>query len=199
MVIYLVTIVFLAYQPGLLQIAALCLAALASQIWRYRGAAPVERQQIRALVLVLGLAGTLWAGSNVAWWVLRADGETIRDVLAAAYRVTLLAAPVALGSAILRYRLWNIDLIINRTVVYGALTTLVLVVYTLIVTGVGRLFHSENNFAASLLATGVIALLFQPARMQIQSTANRWLFGQWDDPSGVLTRLTSQMEAADSG
>lgn len=196
--LYAAAIVVLAYLPGLMQIALLCLAAASSQFWRYRSASLVERQQIRSLALVVGVAGTLWAGSNIAWWLWREDGELIRDVLMVAYRLVLVAAPVALGLAILRHRLWDIDLILNRTLVYGALSTLVVAVYALIVSGLGLLFRNDSNLAASLLATGVIAVIFQPARTRVQDTTNRWLFGDRDDPAGVLTRLTTHLEAADS-
>ncbi len=76
---------------------------------------------------------------------------------------------------------------------------MVLGIYALLISGTGIRFHNRNNVVASLLATGIIAAIFQPARAWLQSLANRWLFGERDDPAGVLTRLTSQLEQANSG
>ena len=111
---------------------------------------------------------------------------------------TQVAIPVGITIAILRYRLWDIDIIINRTLVYGALTMIVAAIYVVIVAGSGRLFHNENNLIASLSATGVIAVIFHPLRSRLQLNVNRWLYGERDDPAGVLTRLTSQLETTGS-
>jgi signal transduction histidine kinase len=105
---------------------------------------------------------------------------------------------VTIGVAIFKYRLYAIDVIINRTLVYGAMTLMIVAIYVLIVTGSSLLFHNENNLVASLAATGVVAVLFHPVRARLQSSVNRWLFGERDDPAGVLTRLTSQLETTGS-
>lgn len=183
---------------------ALVALVVVAQIIRYRrldnGA---QRQQTKWVVmgiaaLILGIL--IWfvtmefapfdPGTPRATWNLL--GMPLLMVLSAAF-------PVSLGVAILRYRLWDIDLIINRAVVYSLLTALVVAIYALIVSGLGRFFHNENNTAISLAATGVIAILFQPLHLRIQTGVNRWLFGERDDPARVLTRLTSELEAAESG
>jgi signal transduction histidine kinase len=71
--------------------------------------------------------------------------------------------------------------------------------YALIVSGLGTLLHNEANYVPSLIAAGVIAVLFQPAHLRLQRLVSRRLFGDRDDPAEVLTRLTDQLEAADSG
>ncbi len=96
---------------------------------------------------------------------------------------------------ILRYRLWDIDLIISRTLVFVLLTGCVVGLYALIVLGANRLFGlGTNNLAVSLLATGLIAVLFQPLRTGLQRTVNRLLFGRRDEPYSVLSGLGQRLE-----
>src|SRR6266849_4011326 len=103
--------------------------------------------------------------------------------------------PLAIGVAIFRHHLWDIDLIINRTLVYGALTLSVIGLYVLVVIGLGSLIQVQGNVLLSLLATGLIALLFQPLRLRLQRGVNRLMYGERDDPYAVLSRLGSHLEA----
>jgi signal transduction histidine kinase len=98
--------------------------------------------------------------------------------------------------SILRYRLWDIDVVINRTLVYGALTAFVIGVYVLIVGGLGSLFQGQANVVISFAATGMIAVLFQPLRDRLQRGVNRLMYGERDEPYAVLTRLGQQLEGA---
>jgi hypothetical protein len=66
--------------------------------------------------------------------------------------------------AILRYKLYDIDLLINRTLLYGSLSACVVGIYVLAVVGLGALFQTQGNLGVSLLATGLVAVLFQPLR-----------------------------------
>ncbi len=103
--------------------------------------------------------------------------------------------PLAIGVAILRYRLWDIDLIINRTLVYGALSASVIGMYVLVVVYLGALLRTGNNPVISLVATGLVAVLFQPLRSLLQRAINRLMYGERDDPYAVLARLGSRLEA----
>ena len=85
----------------------------------------------------------------------------------------------------LRYRLWEMDLLINRTLVYGLLTILVVGLYVLVVSIPGTLLHTYGNVLNSVLATGLIAVLFQPLRARLQSMINRLMYGERDDPYAV--------------
>jgi len=107
-----------------------------------------------------------------------------------------LAVPVFTYVAILRYRLYDIDLIINRTLVYGALSACVVGIYVLAVVALGALFQALGNVAVSLLATGLVATLFQPLRGRLQRGVNRLLYGERDDPYAVIARLGRRLEAA---
>jgi signal transduction histidine kinase len=102
---------------------------------------------------------------------------------------------LSIGIAILRYRLWDIDIIINRTLVYGVLTVSVVAFYVLVVVGLGALFQAQGNLGIALLATGLVAVLFQPLRGRLQRAVNRLMYGERDDPYRVLTRLGSRLEA----
>ena len=106
-----------------------------------------------------------------------------------------LAVPVFTCVAILRYRLYDIDIIINRTLVYGTLTACIVGIYVLAVGGLGVLFEARGNLAVSLLATGVVAVLFQPLRGRLQRAVNRLMYGERDDPYAVISRLGKRLEA----
>src|SRR2546421_1608896 len=106
-----------------------------------------------------------------------------------------LLVPLSLGIAILRYRLWDIDVIINRTLVYGALTASIVSIYVLIVGGLGVLLQAQGNLVISLLATGLIAVLFQYLRDRLQRGVNRLMYGERDAPYVVLSRLGQRLEA----
>ena len=107
----------------------------------------------------------------------------------------LLALPICTYIAILRYRLYDIDVVINRTLVYGALTACIVLIYVLAVGGIGVLFQARGNLAVSLLATGLVAILFQPLRSRLQRGVNKLMYGERDDPYAVISRLGRRLEA----
>ena len=111
--------------------------------------------------------------------------------------LALFVVPIFTGIAILRHHLYDIDLVINRTLVYGALTAVVISLYVLLVAIFGALFRigSGNNLVVSLLATGLIAVLFQPLRERLQRSVNRLMYGERDDPYVALSRLGQRLEA----
>ncbi|MBA2284389.1 MAG: hypothetical protein H0W02_02795 [Ktedonobacteraceae bacterium] len=110
------------------------------------------------------------------------------------YYLFSLAIPLAFGIAILRYQLWDINLVLNRALVYGGLTASVVTLYILLVGGISILFQSQRNLFVSLLATGIVALLFQPLRNYLQHGADRLLYGQRKEPYKVLSRLGKRLE-----
>jgi signal transduction histidine kinase len=171
---------------------------LAAQIYRYRRVSgSLQRQQTKwvvggLMVAIVGFLGVIFVPlvlqpgaqhSVVSNWV----------AITAIYWCTLLI-PLSIGIAILRYRLWDIDLIINRALVYGALSANVVGLYVLMVGGLGALFQARSNLLLSLVATGVVAVLFQPLRERLQRGANRLMYGQRDEPYAVISRLGQQLE-----
>ena len=107
--------------------------------------------------------------------------------------IAALGIPVAFAVAIRRHRLFDTDLIINRALVWGALTLLTMGLYVLIVGALSVLFRTSNSPLAFFLATGVIAVLFQPVRQSIQRGVNRLMYGERDDPYAVLSRLGQRL------
>jgi hypothetical protein len=109
--------------------------------------------------------------------------------------IALLLIPLSLSIAILRSRLWNIDLIIHRTLVYGVLSACVVGLYVLVVGGLGTLLQAQKNVLVSLLAIGLIATLVQPLRRRLQRAVNYLVYGRRHDPYHVLTGLSRRLEA----
>ena len=122
------------------------------------------------------------------------------ELLHAAYYLAVLAlllVPVFTYIAILRYNLYDIDVVINRTLVYGALTACVVAIYVLAVVALGALFQAQGNLAVSLSATGLVAVVFQPLRGRLQRGVNRLMYGERDDPYAVISRLGKAPRSGD--
>jgi len=168
------------------------LAAFAIRTRRSRG---FERQQMKWLGYALGLTLLSWViGSIISY--LWADNRLVTYLRDAISNLALLGIAVATGIAILRYRLYDIDVVINRTLVYGALTASVVLIYVLLVGGLGTFFQAQGNLIIALLATGMVAVLFQPLRERLQHGVNQLIYGDRDDPIEALSRLGRQMEVA---
>jgi signal transduction histidine kinase len=184
--------------PGwLVAVVELVVVALV-QLYRYRWVSTrLERQQTKwvvfgyAVPVTVNVLGTLLALVPA----LAARGSLSLFAINEMGFLLTLFPPLAFGVAILRYRLWDIDLVINRTLVYGALTLSVLGLYVLFVVGLGTLIQAQGNVLLSLLATGLIAVLFQPLRTRLQLGVNRLLYGERDDPYAVLARLGNRLKA----
>jgi signal transduction histidine kinase len=174
-----------------------------SQIYRYiRVSGPVQRQQTKWVAFGVSLqilGGALYLMLIAQFPMLDQPGRVHFIVFDLVLRMlfgtfVLLIIPLAIGSAILRYRLWEIDVIINRTLVYGTLTGAISAIYVLIVGGLGTLIQARSNLLIALLGVGLVAVLFQPLRERLQRGANRLLYGERDEPYEVLSRLGRQLE-----
>ena len=158
----------------------------------------------RAMWVMLAFAAALVMGLTLSILpdvVERMVGGTHLPVREAALRnnliwVAALGIPVAFAAAIRRHRLFDTDLVINRALVWGALTLLTMGLYVLIVGALSALFQTSNSPLAFFLATGVVAVLFQPLRERLQRGVNRLLYGERDDPYAVLSRLGQHLGGA---
>ncbi len=103
---------------------------------------------------------------------------------------------LAAAVAILKYRLYDIDILINRTLVYGGLTAITMGIYILIVGYISKLLRVQNNSIIPFLATGLVAVMFQPLRQRLQGLVNRMMYGERDDPFSVISQLNAKLEAA---
>ncbi len=169
------------------------------QVYRYRRVStPTQRQQTKWVVygVSMGLAGFLLLIPLFVFFpALFPAGSFARLIGTTVIYGLMLLLPLSIGIAILRYRLWDIDLIINRTLVYGALTASVVGIYALVVGGLGALLQVRGNLGLSLLATGLIAVLIQPLHTRLQRAVNRLLYGERDEPYKVISRLGQRLEA----
>src|SRR5579859_1238159 len=182
---------------GLLDFVGSLLLLVLAQIYRYwRVSTPVQRQQTKWILfsLTVGIVSIL-GGSFFEIFFPSLNGSLYDPANAYVSDLGSLLFPIAFAIAIMRYRLWDIDAIINRTLVYGALTASVVGIYILVVGYLGALFRAGSNLLISLLATGVVAVLFQPLRALLQRSVNRLLYGQRDEPYSVITRLSQRLEA----
>jgi signal transduction histidine kinase len=168
--------------------------ALVSLAARYRASAPRERQKIKWVVWAFGLlVFSLFFGINVLLNNLSTPALTFNLTLSLV-AVALSIFLTSIGISMFRYQLFDIDLIINRTLVYGSLTAATVLIYIALIGFVGEVIHESSNFLLSLFATGFIAILFQPLRNRLQRGVNRLMYGERDDPYGVLSRLGQRLE-----
>jgi signal transduction histidine kinase len=123
-------------------------------------------------------APTPWWGpaSELGWWL------------------SLNILPLCLTIAITRYQLWDIDIVVNRTLVYGALTLATMVLYIVVVGTLGSALQAGGSAFIAFLTTGLIAIIFHPLRGRLQSWVNRLMYGDRHDPYIVLASLGEQLE-----
>ena len=176
-------------------------AVIGAQVYRYRHVSTAaQRRQTKWVVLGIATALTLFLGGSVALEAL-APAPTSAAALVTRLTVTtliyvaMLLIPLAIGIAMLRAHLFDVDLLINRTLVYGALTASVVAIYVLVVGYLGALFRTDDNLLISLVAAGLVAVLFQPLRARLQHGINHLLYGERDEPYAVLSRLGQRLEA----
>lgn len=171
-------------------------ASIVVQVYRYRYVStPLQRQQTKWIVF--GLISMALALLIVSLGFGDADAPP-QSLMALALEVGLtlvwltifLTLPVTMTIAILRYRLWDIDLLIRRTLVYTVLTTILAVIYFSSVVGLQALFRlftgQDQNAFVTVLSTLVIAALFSPLRRRLQDLIDRRLYRRQYDAEQVL-------------
>jgi two-component system NarL family sensor kinase len=168
-------------------------SAVAATVLRFRRSRGIEREQMKWLVYALSLLLIGFLLASILWFVIP-ESLMVGDFSIIVSELTILGIAVAAAIAILRYRLYEIDLIINRTLVYSALTAGVIFIYILVVGAVGYISQQTSSLFVSLLATGLVALLFQPLRERLQRGVNRLMYGERDDPYAVLSGLDRRLE-----
>ena len=175
--------------------------AIYAQVYRYRRvSSPTERQQTKwvlyglVMSMLLGLILSLPAIIQPAL----AKPSTLYGLInqSAVSGLFNLLIPASIGIALLRYRLWDINPIINRTLVYGLLTFLIVGLYTATVSGLGLVFEEDGRGLIPIIATALVAMLFQPLREGLQRAANHLVYGDRDDPYRVLSRLGQGLETS---
>ncbi|HKY55606.1 MAG TPA: GAF domain-containing sensor histidine kinase [Anaerolineales bacterium] len=174
------------------------LVGIASQIHRYVNvSSAIEKQQTKWVIYGLTI-------SMVGFIVIRELSARVQDPYGSGFQMNItltliailfiLLIPLSISVAVIRYRLWDINPIINRTLVYGALSASTIALYVLAVGFASRYFQG-SNFIFAFIATGIIAILFEPLRARLQRAVNRLMYGERDDPATVLTRLSQRLDS----
>jgi hypothetical protein len=172
------------------------------QLYRYRRvSSPMERQQTKWVVFGMAIPFTVYIGGVVLYLIFPALAD-YNSLYGAPYQLALnaistcliLLIPLSFGFAILRSRLWDIDVLINRTLVYGTLTVILTGVYVGLVIGLQALLRgliSQDNSVAIVISTLAIWALFQPLRHRIQAIIDRRFYRRKYDTARTLTAFSA--------
>ncbi|HXA43038.1 MAG TPA: GAF domain-containing sensor histidine kinase [Candidatus Solibacter sp.] len=174
--------------------ALLSVVALVSFVLRYRRATSEVRQQIKWVAYSMALLPPFLVVSALTSPQGAPDNALV--ILSGVLNfVATLSTPVCLGIAMLRFRLYDIDVVISRTLVYGSLAAFITAVYVGIVVGVGTLVGSggQPNLVLSIVATAIVAVAFQPVRERLQKIANRLVYGKRATPYEVLSQFSERV------
>jgi signal transduction histidine kinase len=184
-----------ALQAGGVLAAVGGLLAGVSLIVRFRRADGVVRKQIEwlayaAAIVVAGIIASIPLQ-------LLPQTESVNNYENGISTLVLASIPVAMGVAILTRRLYDIDVIVNKTVVYLSLAAFITAVYIALVVGIGQAIGQRGNtgFGLSILATAVVAVAFQLVRERVQRLANRLVYGKRATPYEALSAFADQIGA----
>jgi signal transduction histidine kinase len=171
--------------------------AVASLFARFRTANVEVRAQLKWLTSVFLLVGSCAAALFVIGVPLHITTPVLWITLIAA----VIAIPLSIGFAMLKYHLYDIDVVIHKSLVYGALAIFITVVYVAIVVGLGSLIGTSGrpNLALSIVATAIVAVAFQPIREWLQHIANRLVYGQRATPYEVLSQFSDRVATSYAG
>ncbi len=154
-------------------------------IRRMRHGDPVERRQVLWIAAAVILNTTILV-ANASLQPLGTDDRAFWLIDS----VAVALIPLGIGVAIFRYRLYDIDTIISRSVTFGALGAFIGGVYIAIVVGVGEFLGGDAGFGLSIVASVLVAMAFQPVRRRVEGWANRLVYGERATPHEVLVRFS---------
>jgi hypothetical protein len=191
----------LARVPVLLPICIL--ASALSLVWRYRHSGGEVRLQIRWVAFAASLVSVAYAVTAVSGIFFAPEASTNEQapplwlaLLQDAVLVSYAGVPIAVGFAVLRYRLYDIDLIINRTLVYGSLTVLLASAYVGGVVGLQAIFRGltgQESTLAVVASTLAIAALFNPLRRRVQTFVDRRFYRKKYDARKTLETFSGRL------
>jgi len=189
------------YLWEVLLFAACVLASVASLVSRYRSADAMQRHQLKWFLFAAAILAPV-VGSAF-FYGFQGDVTAAPVAVQVAQTIGVTVLPTAIAIALFRYRLYDIDVVISRTLAYGSLAAGITAVYVAIVVGIGTLIGSgsQPNLALSIVATAIVAVAFQPMRDRLQKVANRLVYGQRATPyevlSGFSRRVAESVAATD--
>jgi hypothetical protein len=166
------------------------LACIVAVVLRFRRAQGVERQQLKWFAYGMAVSAVL----VIVIFLL--NSTTLNGAPPALFDLAIVVIPISAGVAILRYRLFDIDLLINLTLVYGLLSATLLVIYLVLVFGGQYLLSSHfgpNNAVVLVVSTLLVAALFQPLRHRVQQLVDRRFYRSRYDAAKVMERFTEAL------
>jgi signal transduction histidine kinase len=186
--------VFKFMRAGFGLVVVAIVLSLVSVVLRYRRADATEREQMKWLVVAVALIA-IAAIAQIPIDKTLGPSELATNLENGVITFAVLLVPVAIGIAVLKYRLYDIDVVINKTLVFGSLAAFITAVYVAIVVGIGAAIGrgSSPNLGLSILATAVVAVAFQPVRGRVQRLANRLVYGKRATPYEVLSEFSARM------
>jgi signal transduction histidine kinase len=172
------------------------IGSLVSLVLRFRRSTGIERLQLRWLVTAAATVAILYAlalvlSFNAEWGTKDTPGWLAILQVVAISSFGLI--PIAIGVSVLRYHLFDIDVVINRALLFGAMAIFITVVYVGVVVGVGAVVGSQASPVLSAAAAAIVALVFQPARRRAQRFADRLVYGQRATPYEVLSDFSERL------
>jgi signal transduction histidine kinase len=172
--------------------------ALAALAVRFRKSSGVAKQQLKWFLAAVGLQGAVWAASFAVSPITRL-APYVNPYFDVLIPLTLMAMPVAIGIAMLRHRLYDIDVVISRGLAYAGLAILITIAYLLVVVGVGLVLGTGGrpNLPLTIVAVALLGFLINPARVRLQRVANRLVYGAPADPYALLAELSKTPAAGD--
>ncbi|HYT29474.1 MAG TPA: GAF domain-containing sensor histidine kinase [Actinomycetota bacterium] len=177
-----------------LGIVALLILGVVALLLRLRRSRGEERQQIKWFAYATGVS----VGFIVVGIPLGAVSQALSNVMFnAAFQLGFaIAVPAAAALAILRYGLYEVDVVINKTLVYFSLAAIITAIYVGIVVGIGAVINARGNVGLSILATAIVAVAFQPIRDRSRRFANRLVYGKRATPYEVVSAFAERMAGA---
>jgi signal transduction histidine kinase len=163
------------------------LLSFASVVARFRRSTGEERLQLKWFVAA---AAVVAVSISLGFF-----SEAVAASVAAS--VSLLFMDIAIALAVLKYRLYDIDVLIGKTIVYGVLAAFITAVYVVLVVVIGAFIGVTEGL--SLLATAIVAVAFQPIRQRAQRVANRLVYGERATPYEVLSEFSEHVGEAYAG
>jgi hypothetical protein len=189
--------------PGVVALLPVCiLASAASLVWRYRHSGAEVRQQIKWVAFAASFVGLAYGVTLVLGFFLAPEALTTEEgplwmaLLQNTVLMSYAGVPIAVGVAVLRYRLYDIDLIINRALVYGLITATLAFVYfggVALMQGALRALAGQESTLAVVASTLAIAALFNPLRRWVQTFVDRRFYRSRYDARRTLEALSAKV------
>ena len=171
------------------------IAALVSLVRRFRRSEGIERLQLRWLVTAAAIVGVFYTVALLIGWLAQTpvgDSSWLGLVQNIAV-MSFVLIPISIAVSVLRYHLFDIDVVVNRALLFGTLAVCITAVYVAVVLGVGALVGGRSGPLLSAAAAAIVALAFQPIRTRAQRFADRLVYGERAAPYEVLSEFSERL------